>query len=53
MSNRDLEPMTVVLPSELREYVRRSAEAEDRSLSSVIRRCVAAAAARQSTQEAR
>jgi predicted transcriptional regulator len=40
MTNRD--QVTVVLPAELREYVRRLAEQEDRSMASVVRRLVAA-----------
>jgi predicted transcriptional regulator len=53
MTNRD--QVTVVLPAELREYVRRLAEQEDRSMASVIRRLVAAeaAAARQRDAEGR
>jgi CopG-like RHH_1 or ribbon-helix-helix domain, RHH_5 len=43
MTNRD--QVTVVLPANLREFVRRAAEAEDRSMASVVRRLVAAAAA--------
>jgi len=51
MTNRD--QVTVVLPAELREYVRRLAEAEDRSMASVVRRLVAAAAAQQRGVEGR
>jgi len=46
MSN-NLEQVSVPLPPELRDYVALVAEAEDRSQASVIRRLIAAAAARQ------
>jgi hypothetical protein len=42
MKNRD--QVSVPLPAELRAYVERRAEAEDRSVASVIRRLVAEAA---------
>jgi hypothetical protein len=45
MKNR--EQVSVPLPAELRDYVERQAEAEDRSLASVIRRLVAEAAGAQ------
>jgi hypothetical protein len=50
MTNRD--QISVVLPVELREFVRRAAEREDRSMASVIRRFVAAAAAQASERAA-
>ena len=48
MSN--LEQVTVPLPPALREFVQRAAEAEDRSMASVIQRLVAVAA-RQAEQQ--
>jgi hypothetical protein len=46
MSN-NLEQVSVPLPPELRQFVARVAEAEDRSVASVIRRLVAEAARQQ------
>jgi len=51
MTNRD--QVTVVLPAELRAFVQRLAEQEDRSMASVVRRLVAAAAAQQRNLERR
>lgn len=51
MSNRD--QVSVPLPAELRAFARRLAEQEDRSMASVVRRLVAAAAAQQRSAEAR
>jgi cytidylate kinase len=48
MTNR--EQLSVPLPADLRQFVERVAEREDRSLASVVRRLVAAAA-RQSEQQ--
>jgi hypothetical protein len=48
MSN--LEQVSVLLPAELRVYVQRVAEQEDRSMASVIRRLVGAEAARQAAR---
>jgi cytidylate kinase len=45
MTNR--EQLSVPLPAELRVFVQRVAEQEDRSMASVARRLVAAEAARQ------
>jgi hypothetical protein len=49
MTNR--EQLSVPLPAELRVFVQRAAEREDRSMASVIRRLVAAAAARAAEQQ--
>jgi hypothetical protein len=48
MSNR--EQVSVPLPAELRAFVERQAEAEDRSVASVIRRLVAEAARTQAPE---
>jgi hypothetical protein len=48
MTNR--QQISVPLPAELRAFVERQAEAEDRSIASVIRRLVAEAARTQATQ---
>jgi hypothetical protein len=50
MSNR--EQVSVPLPAELREFVRRLAKQEDRSMASVIRRLVAAARKAEQPQSA-
>ena len=52
MSNH-LEQISVVLPAELRAFVHCLAEAEDRSMASVVCRLVAAAAAQQRSLEGR
>jgi len=49
----NLEQISVVLPPDLRAYVARVAEQEDRSMASVIRRLVTAAAAQQRGVEGR
>lgn len=46
------EQVSVPLPAELREFVERQAEREDRSVASVIRRLVAAAAQADSGERA-
>jgi hypothetical protein len=50
MSNR--EQVSVPLPPELRAFVAREAEREERSQASVIRRLIAEAARRSQAQEA-
>ena len=52
MANDSNTRFELTLPLQLREFVRRLAEQQDRSMASVIRRLVAAAAAQQHAPEA-